>query len=111
MAATPMHRVVFVAQGRVTEGCEARTPWRDLPSVREYDNLYEAIRIADTYHHFMKTGEGEPASKPGMLEMREFTIAAHREFGTGFQTRIVKRTITDEVADPPQHTDHGAKSK
>lgn len=76
-----------------------KAKWQRMPTL--FDDMYQAIIFRERYEAFVKggafDGPGDTILDAAMNELVAIIVKMIKEEGGHMETRIVKRTITDEV--------------
>lgn len=86
--------VRYLVQSRVVSKSVPNTPWQRGGPVHK--TLYEAIAFRDQFAEMISSGGKGDELGEAMLNLVNAVFKAVND-GAHYQTRIVKRTITDEV--------------
>jgi hypothetical protein len=86
--------VRYLVQSRVVSKSVPNPPWQRSGEV--YKTFYEAVAFRDQYAAMISSGGKGDKLAEAMLNLVNEVFKAVDE-GAHFQTRIIKRTISDEV--------------
>ncbi len=98
---TTWSKTKYIVQSRVVSKGVAgdRAKWQRMPQL--FDSMYDAMLFRDRYDAFVKAGNYDgPKTNPFEIAMNELIamiVKMVKEDGGYMETRILKRTITDEV--------------